>query len=173
MDDYWVLNGLTKHFPGNDKLNEVNTGVGYERRFDNSSLGAGVLKDSFSHFSPYVQGTWYPEATKLGPVSLGLTGSLSYRQKAEGNTLDGLTLIPMISGEWMMTDNSGLNLGVVPNVTDKGGLAFLQYKHQFGNGDKSSPAAEDLKQRMQSARSARLPEPPEDFGREFNARPAP
>lgn len=156
--DFFVLNGLTRHWPHEESLNEVNEGLGVERRYDESSIGAGFIKDSFNNTSPYVQASWYPEEAQFGPLSLGVTGSISHRQKAEGNPLDGVTFIPMATGEIMITDKSGVNLGIVPPVTEKGGLAFLQYKHQFGGGDEpeASPEGDELQRRMEEKRQAVL-----------------
>lgn len=147
-NDFLVINGLTHHWPRNDSLNEQNIGLGYERRFGDYGFGGGVLKDSFSNWSPYIQGTWFP--WELGPLSLGATGSLSYRQEAEGNPYDGLTLAPMLSAEYMMTDDSGFNLGLIPPITGEG-LALLQYKHRFGT-DEESQAAEELRERLERRR---------------------
>lgn len=156
-DDYLVVNGLTHHFDRAGQ-NERNVGIGYEKRQDNSSLGLGVLKDSYDNWSPYAQASWFPEEAEFGPLSLGLTGALSYRQKAEGNKNDGLALAPMLTGEIMITDKDGVNIAILPPIPDRtGGLAMLQYKHLFGGGEEEpSGMAKELQERLSEEKAYRM-----------------
>ena len=126
----WInFGGTSWHFSDKER-NASNYGLGIEYGFNaNSSLVAGVYKNSFYHFSRYAGFSWMPVEPGLPHTKIGIVigGADGYDSINNGGWFPFLA--PAASFE---TQHFGFNLLYMPPANSKlGGALALQFKVRF------------------------------------------
>ena len=119
MADYFLdINGLSKHFGGQEEYNEVNPGIGVTRETEKDkvvkALMAGIYQNSFEDPSAYVGGHI---AKRFGDdyyMDLGLSGGLITGYKEQ--ELTPMAALMMQLGK---KDLGRLKLQYVPSIEAK------------------------------------------------------